>query len=79
MRQPKVIQSNRVTAVFQDATMLAFDLRLDTTFGQLAERIGNLARLHGGLSCRYMCRLHPADPSLRAVERFRDHAALNCG
>jgi len=29
--------------------MLAFDLCRDTTFGQLAERIGDLARLHGGL------------------------------
>ena len=29
--------------------MLAFDLCRDTTFGQLAERIDHLARLHGGL------------------------------
>jgi hypothetical protein len=49
MHQPTATRSNRVTAVFQDATMLAFDLCRDTTFGQLAERIGNLARLHGGL------------------------------
>jgi hypothetical protein len=41
--------SNRVRAVFQDATMLAFDLDHETTLAQLAERIGELAEFHGGL------------------------------
>jgi hypothetical protein len=35
--------------VFQDATMFAFDLGGETTLGQLAERVCNMARFHGGL------------------------------
>jgi hypothetical protein len=43
------LRSNRVTAVFQDATLLAFDLNPETSLGDLAVQIGKLARLHGGL------------------------------
>jgi hypothetical protein len=42
-------RSNRVTAVFQDATLLAFDLNPETSLGELAVRIGDVARPHGGL------------------------------
>jgi hypothetical protein len=59
MRQPTETRSNRVRAVFQDATMLAFDLGNDATFGQLAERIGDLSRFHGGLFLPVHVRLAP--------------------
>jgi hypothetical protein len=42
-------RSNQVRAVFQDATMFAFDLDRETTFGQLAEEIEKLAECHGRL------------------------------
>jgi hypothetical protein len=44
-----VLQSNRVSAVFQDATMLVLDLDREATLGELAEEIGELAKFHGGL------------------------------
>jgi hypothetical protein len=59
MRKPKTTQSNRVRAVFQDATLLAFDLGRETTLGQLAEQISNLARFHGGLFLPVYVRLAP--------------------
>jgi hypothetical protein len=46
--------------MFRDATMVAFDLAGDATLGQLAERIGRLARLHGGLFLPVQVRLEPA-------------------
>ena len=49
MHKPAATQSNKVRAVFKDATILAFDLSRDTTLGQLAEKIWKLARFHGGL------------------------------
>jgi hypothetical protein len=49
MHGREIPRSNRVTAVFQDATMRAFDLDRETTFGELAEEIGKLANFHGGL------------------------------
>jgi hypothetical protein len=49
MRKPAETQANRVRAMFRDATILAFYLNRDTTLGQLAEKIGNMARFHGGL------------------------------
>ena len=39
---------NRVTAVSQDSR-LAFDLARGATFAQLAERLGRLGEVHGGL------------------------------
>jgi hypothetical protein len=39
---------NRVTAVFQDSR-LSFDLARGATFAQLAERLGGLGEVHGGL------------------------------
>jgi len=39
---------NRVTAVFNDAK-LSFDLAREATFAQLAERLGMLGEIHGGL------------------------------
>jgi hypothetical protein len=49
MDVPTAPRANRVTVVFQDATLLAFDLDPDTSFGELAEQIGETAELHGGL------------------------------
>ena len=39
---------NRVTAVFQDSR-LSFDLARGATLAQLAERLGRLGEVHGGL------------------------------
>jgi hypothetical protein len=39
---------NRVTAVFNNAK-LSFDLAREATFAQLAERLGMLGEIHGGL------------------------------
>jgi hypothetical protein len=50
---------NRVTAMFQDATTLAFDLSRETSLGELAVRIGELASPHGGLSLPVHVRLAP--------------------
>jgi hypothetical protein len=60
MREPETTQSNLVRAVFQDTTMLAFDSGRDTTLGQLAEKISNLARFHGGLFLPVHVRLAPS-------------------
>jgi hypothetical protein len=49
MHAQPVLRSNRVSAVFQDATMLVMDLDREATLGQLAEEIGELAKFHGGL------------------------------
>jgi hypothetical protein len=49
MPRPATYWPNQVRAVFQDATMLAFDSDRSTTLGQLAEEIGKLAEFHGGL------------------------------
>jgi len=57
MRKPASTQSNRAKATFKDFTILAFDLGRDTTFGQLAEKIGNMARFHGGLFVPVQVRL----------------------
>ena len=57
MHKPAATQSNKVRAVFKDATILAFDLSRDTTLGQLAEKIGNMARFHGGLFVPVQVRL----------------------
>ena len=59
MRKSATTRSSRVRAVFQDATMLAFDLSRDTTLGQLAEHIANLAQGHGGLFLPVLVRLTP--------------------
>ena len=59
MRKPATTRSNRVRAVFRDATMLAFDLGRETTLGQLAEQICNLAQFHGGLFLPVHVRLAP--------------------
>ena len=59
MHRPTETQSNRVRAIFQDATMLAFDFGHDATLGQLAEKIGNLSRFHGGLFLPVHVRLAP--------------------
>jgi hypothetical protein len=40
---------NRVTAVFQDATLLDFDLDPETSLGELAVKVGKIARPRGGL------------------------------
>ena len=42
-------RANRVRALCQDETTLAFDFDHDTTLGQLALRLGTLAVPHGGL------------------------------
>jgi hypothetical protein len=39
---------NHVTAVFNNAN-LSFDLAREATFAQLAERLGMLGEIHGGL------------------------------
>jgi hypothetical protein len=52
-------RSNQVRAIFQDATLLAFNLDRETTFGQLAEQIGKLAKFHGGLFLPVRVRLAP--------------------
>jgi len=39
---------NRVTAVFQDAA-LSFEMAREATFAQLAEQLGLLGEIHGGL------------------------------
>ena len=57
MRKPASTKSNRVKAMFKDATILAFDFARDITFGQLAEKIGNMARFHGGLFVPVQVRL----------------------
>ena len=49
MGAPKVLRSNRVRAVFQDATFLDFDLTPETSLGELAAKIGKIARPRGGL------------------------------
>ena len=41
-------QPNRVTAMFQHAT-LSFDIERGATLGQLAERLSMLSEFHGGL------------------------------
>jgi hypothetical protein len=45
--------------VFKDTTIHAFDLSRDTTLGQLAEKIENLARFHGGLFVPVHVRMAP--------------------
>jgi hypothetical protein len=50
-------RSNRVMAVFQDATLVAFDLDPETSLGELAAHIGKAARLYGGLSLPVEVRL----------------------
>jgi hypothetical protein len=57
MHEPAAPRSNRVRAVFQDATMLAFDSGRETTLGQLAEQLGKLAEFHGGLFLPVQVRL----------------------
>jgi hypothetical protein len=42
------LQPNRVTAMFR-GTALSFDVTGDTTLAQLAERLGALGEIHGGL------------------------------
>ena len=59
MSKPATTRSNRVRAVFKDTTILAFDLSRDTTLGQLAEKIGNLAQFHGGLFVPVHVRMAP--------------------
>jgi hypothetical protein len=54
--QPKS-QSNRVSALCQDETLLTFTCERYTTLGQLAERLGMLAIPHGGLSLPVQVRL----------------------
>jgi hypothetical protein len=49
MAAPTEPQSNRVTALFRDATLLAFNLDPEMSLGELAVRIGSAARPHGGL------------------------------
>jgi hypothetical protein len=43
------LRANRVTALFHDATLLAFDLHPDTSLGELAAQIAKAAEPHGGL------------------------------
>ncbi|MBV9200906.1 MAG: hypothetical protein JO320_27800 [Alphaproteobacteria bacterium] len=57
-----VQKANRVTAVFQHSK-LSFDLARGTTFAQLAERLGNLERAHGGPPLSVDVRV-PVDRSL---------------
>ncbi len=47
MREERVDKANRVAAVFKDAALF-FDSR-GTTLAQLAERLGSLGEIHGGL------------------------------
>jgi hypothetical protein len=49
MEAPTTPRSNRVTAVFQDATLVAFDLDPEASLGELAAQIGKAGRSHGGL------------------------------
>jgi hypothetical protein len=53
-------RSNRVTALFQDATLLAFDLDPDTSLGELAVHIGEAAGPHGALFLPIYVRIAPA-------------------
>jgi hypothetical protein len=57
MRKPASTKFNRVKAMFKDATIPAFNFGQDTTLGQLAEKIGNMARFHGGLFVPVQVRL----------------------
>jgi len=41
-------QSNRVMAIFEEAA-LAFNLRRGATLGELAEELGALGQIYGGL------------------------------
>lgn len=44
----QTLHGNRVMAVFQQAA-LAFDMPRDTTFEELAEELGALGEIYGGL------------------------------
>lgn len=48
MRDAAKQQSSRVTAIFEDAA-LAFNLRRGATLEELAEELGALGELYGGL------------------------------
>lgn len=48
MRMKSGARPNRVTAVFQNAA-LTFNVTRDTTLAQLAEKLGALSEIHGGL------------------------------
>lgn len=48
MRMKSGARPNRVTAVFQNGA-LTFKVGRDTTLAQLAEKLGALSEIHGGL------------------------------
>jgi hypothetical protein len=48
MRMKSLARPNRVTAIFEDAA-LTFNVERDTTLAQLAEKLGALGEIHGGL------------------------------
>jgi hypothetical protein len=50
-------QPNRVTAVFQNAA-LSFNTPRETTLAQLAEKLGSLGEIHGGLPLSVNVRVH---------------------
>jgi hypothetical protein len=48
MRLKSGARPKRVTAIFEDAA-LSFNVGHDTTLAQLAEKLGALSEIHGGL------------------------------
>ena len=48
MREKRGEKPNRVAAVFKEAALF-FDLSRGATLAQLAERLGSLGEIHGGL------------------------------
>lgn len=48
MNPKRTRQPNRVTAIFQHAA-LTFDMARETSLAQLAEQLGRLGEIHGGL------------------------------
>jgi hypothetical protein len=60
MDAPKASRSNRVTVAFQDATLIDFDFDPEMSLGELAVRIGKVARPRGGLSLPVHVRLAAA-------------------